>query len=166
MKSLILVAVSIMFFANLVYAQEGSEKEEIRLEEKKEGEKKVQGKDKKVSVFEIVNKLLVVEVKTEGKKFTKEQKAETSGKIESNIKDCVAKVLMAKEEYQKKDKKLFDSDSVVRIKVTGGTFESIKIQKSKTKSPFMKECISSLREFETGYNVNTELTVKVKTRIK
>lgn len=164
MTRLVFIIFLLIFTNTGGFAQEMGDKEDIKMEAKQE--KKVNKKDKKVSVFEIVNKLLKVDVTTEGKRFSKEQKAEISGKIESSIKDCIAKVLVEKEEFQKRDKKLFDADSVLKVKVVGGTFENIKVQNLKTKSPFMKECINSLKEFETGYNINSELVIRVKTRIK
>lgn len=162
----ILFIIIFIVFSSGLMAQEEGVKEEVKVEGKEQNEKKKDGKEKKVSVFEIVNKLLTVNVKVEGKKFSKEQRAEISGKIESNIKDCVAKVLMEHEEFQKRDKKLYNSDSVLKIKVVNGTFDNVKIMKSATKSPFIKDCLNSLKEFETGYNINSELTVKVKTNIK
>ncbi|MGB9600494.1 MAG: hypothetical protein ACP5KG_09785 [Myxococcota bacterium] len=161
-----LLIVILIASSNSLLALEGEGKEEVRVGGKMNEEGKKEGKEKRISVFEIVNKLFGVNVKVDGKRFSKEQKAEISGKIESNMKDCVAKVLMEHEEFQKRDKKLFDSDSVLKIKVKAGTFDNIKIMKSVTKSPFIKECLNSLKEFETGYNINSELIVKVKTNIK
>jgi hypothetical protein len=162
----ILLMIFLITFSSKLMAQEEGVKEEVKGEGKSQDEKKKDGREKKISVFEIVNKLLLVNVKVEGKKFSKEQRAEISGKIESNIKDCVAKVLIEHEEFQKKDKKLFNSDSVLKIKVVNGTFDNVKIVKSATRSPFIKNCLNSLKEFETGYNINSELTVKAKTNIK
>lgn len=164
MRRFAVLLMFILFWGNL-FAQEALEKEEVKLEGSAT-EKKVQGKDKKVSVFEIVNRLLVVEVRVEGKRLNKKERAEMAGRIESSIKDCIANALMQKEEYQKRDNRLFDSDSHLKVRVKDGTFVNIKILESKTKSPFIKECLSSLKDFEVGYNIDTELNIKIKTRIK
>ena len=167
MKRFVILWLVVFFLISFnVFSQEVTEKEETRLENNKKTEQKGEGKQKKVSVFEIVNKLLSIDVRAEGKRLSREQRADISGKIDSSIKDCVAKVLMEHEEFQKRDKKLFESDYVIKIKMEGGVFKNIKIVKSKTKSPFMKECINALGDFESGYNINTEVNMKVKTRLK
>ncbi len=165
MSRIVLVFLMLFLLSGMLFSQEKGIKEEVKLEGDKV-ENKQQEKDKKVSVFEIINKFLMVDVKVVGKKFTKEQRAEISGKIESNVKDCFARVLMSNVEYQKKERKYFDSESILKIKVINGTFNKMKILKSKTKSPFVKECLGSLNEFETGYNINTDLSVNIKTRLK
>jgi len=167
MKRVTILWLVILFLISFrVSSQEVTDKDETRLEDNKKTEQKGEGKQKKVSVFEIVNKLLAIDVKTEGRRLNREQRAEISGKIEGSMKDCIAKVLMEHEEFQKRDKKLFDSDYVIKVKMEGGVFKKIKILKSKTKSPFMKECINALIDFESGYNINTEVNMKLKTRLK
>ncbi|MCX7944369.1 MAG: hypothetical protein N2746_07680 [Deltaproteobacteria bacterium] len=165
MRSYIFLFVFLFFLGGYLGAQEEGIKEEVRLDEKGIESKKDKRKNKKISVFEIINKLLRLDVEVKGRKLTRDQKDDLAKKVEGSVKDCVSKILIEREEYQRRDKKLFNSDWIVKIKMTHGTFEEIKVLKSKTKSPFMHECISSLKEFETGYNLNAELKLRIKTKI-
>ena len=128
------------------------------------------GKDdkpqKKLTVYELVGKLLKIKVAVKGPKVKPDVAADIAGKVEGALKDCVVKEIKANEKYLVNDDKLYRSKTALSVKLDAGVFKKVKAAVS-GKSPIMKACMGSLDGLETGFgDMNQQITASVETGLK
>ena len=163
---LVVLAVLLVLCPIFAAAQETPAKEEVPVDP--EGTPKDDGKaqGKKLTVFELVGKILKVKVSV---KLPKKQAAaaeDIAGKVESAIKDCAVAEIRANEKYLAADDKLYRAKGTLSAKVEAGVFKKVSASVS-GKSPIMKKCMGSLSGLETGYGeLSGALSVIVETGLK
>jgi hypothetical protein len=127
--------------------------------------KKDEGKGpaKKLTVFELVGKMLKVKVAVKLPKKQAAAAADIASKVESAIKDCAVSEIRANEKYLVNDDKLYRARGTLAVKLDAGVFKKASASVS-GKSPIMKTCMGSLKGLETGYgDLSGGLTVIVET---
>jgi hypothetical protein len=123
--------------------------------------------NKRPGVFELVNKMLEVEVTVRGKKLPKETADDMAAKVDGALRDCFVRQIQANEKYRVRDDKIYKSRYVLSVKAEKGLFQKVSVDSSSGSSPVMKACVKSVQGLETGYgDCSGMLAVTINTRLK
>ena len=124
------------------------------------------GPAKKLTVFELVGKLLKIKVVVKGPKVKPDVAADIAGKIEGALKDCAVKEIQGNAKYLVNDDKLYRAKIAVTTKLEAGVCKKVKASVS-GKSPIMKTCVGTLEGLETGYGeMSQQITASIDTGLK
>ncbi|MBI5526765.1 MAG: hypothetical protein HY897_10570 [Deltaproteobacteria bacterium] len=124
------------------------------------------GQGKKLTVFELVGKILKVKVTVKLPKKHAAAAEDIASKVESAIKDCAVQEIRGNEKYLVNDDKLYRAKGTLSVKLDAGVFKKVAASVS-GKSPIMKTCMGSLKGLETGHGeLGGGLTVIVETGLK
>lgn len=124
------------------------------------------GPAKKLTVFELVGKLLKIKVAVKGPKVKPEIAAEIAGKIEGALKDCAVKEIQGNPKYLVNDDKMYRARTTLSAKLEAGVFRKVKAAVA-GKSPIVKSCAGQFDGLETGYGeMNQQITATIETALK
>jgi hypothetical protein len=122
---------------------------------------------KKPGVFELVSKLLEIKIQIKGKKISREQADDISGKVDGALRDCFVQQIKANEKYRVRDDRLYRSKYALGVRMEQGLFKKVAVTSSSGTSPIVKACIKPLTGFETGYGELTgQAAVEIETRLR
>lgn len=124
------------------------------------------GPAKKLTVFELVGKLLKIKVAVKGPKVKPEIAADIAGKIEGALKDCAVKEIQGNAKYLVNDDKMYRARTTLSVKLEAGVFKKVKAAVA-GKSPIIKACTAQFDGLETGYGeLNQQITATIETSLK
>jgi hypothetical protein len=130
------------------------------------GAVKDQGEAKRPGVFELVNRMLEVEVSVKGKKLTRETTDDMASKVGGARKDCFVQQIKANEKYRVRDDRIYRSKYVLSVKAEKGLYKKVSVDSSSGASPVIKACVRAVQGLETGYgDLNGMLSVTINTRL-